>query len=139
MESYNKKLKKLPQRATYLTELTIIGKRTFGENYHGTYPSDQIPSLKPRQCCILNLDKSSEPGSHWVALARGNSTECYVYDSFGRRGVDLIPALNWSLSGRVIDSDRDAEQHVSESNCGARCLAWLHVLYTKGVKIALNI
>ena len=118
MDSYNKKLRKLPRGATYLNELTDIGKTAFGHYYHGTYPS---------------------AGSHWIALARGSGTECYVYDSFGRRGVSLIPALKWKTPGRVIDSDRDAEQEIYEANCGARCLAWLHVFYTKGVKVALSI
>ena len=139
MDSYNKKLRKLPRGATYLNELTDIGTTAFGHYYHGTYPSDHIPKLKPYQSCILNVDKSNEPGSHWIALARGSGTECYVYDSFGRRGVSLIPALKWKTPGRVIDSDRDAEQEIYEANCGARCLAWLHVFYTKGVKVALSI
>jgi len=139
MDLYNSKLKKLPQDTTYLDQLTEIGKATFGHKYHGTYSSDQIPKLKPNQCCILNLDKSTESGSHWIALARGSGSQSYVYDSFGRRGVTLIPALAWKTPGRVIDSDRDAEQGVTEENCGARCIAWLHVFYTQGVKRALTI
>ena len=139
MNSYNKRLKKLPQETTYLDQLTEIGKANFGSKYHGTYSSDQIPKLQPHQCCILNLDKSTESGSHWIALARGSGKQCYVYDSFGRRGVTLIPALKWSVPGRVIDSDRDAKQGVMEVNCGARCIAWLHVFYSEDVKQALTI
>ena len=139
MNVYTHKLKGLPQDTTYLDQLTDIGRANFGNRYRGTFPSDQIPKLRPNQCCILNLDKSTEPGSHWIALARGSGTQSYVYDSFGRRGVGLIPALKWSVPGRVIDSERDAEQGVMEANCGARCIAWLHVLYTQGVQRALSI
>ena len=139
MDSYNKRLKKLPQETTYLDQLTEIGKANFGSKYHGTYSSDQIPKLQPHQCCILNLDKSTESGSHWIALARGSGKQCYVYDSFGRRGVTLIPSLKWQMPGRVIDSDNDAEQGVTEVNCGARCIAWLHVFYSEGVEQALTI
>ena len=75
MNSYKKELKKLPQGATYLSELTTIGKSTFGHFYHGTYPSDQIPKLKPHQSCILNVDKSNEPGSHcWLVEVVKNAT-----------------------------------------------------------------
>ena len=139
MNLYNKKLDTLTQDTTYLDQLTEIGESNFGDKYRGTFPSDQIPKLRPTQCCILNLDKSTEPGSHWIALARGSGSQSYVYDSFGRRGVTLIPALKWQMPGRVIDSDRDAEQGLVELNCGARCIAWLHVFYTQGVKIALSI
>jgi len=139
MNIYNRKLKTLTQETTYLEQLTELGKANFGDKYHGTYPSDHIPKLEPHQCCILNLDKSTEPGSHWISLARGGGKQCYMYDSFGRRGVTLIPALKWELPGKVIDSDRDSEQGIMEVNCGARCIAWLYVFYTKGVKRALEI
>jgi hypothetical protein len=134
MESYNKKLHSLPQHTTYLNELTKIGKAHFGSKYRGTFPSDRIPQLKSNQCCIINLDTSNEPGSHWIAVARGKGLQCYAYDSFGRKASKLIPAL----SG-VIDSQQDAEQALIEVNCGARCIAWLYVLYAKGVKVALTI
>lgn len=139
MELYSKKLKSLPQKTTYLNELNRIGKQRFGSKYHGTYASDQIPKLKPMQSCILNLDKGNQPGSHWIAVARGRKNQCYVYDSFGRRGVELIPALRWKLPGRVVDSDRDIEQAINETNCGARCISWINVFYTQGIKKALTI
>ena len=139
MDQYLNYLQQLPQGVTNLSQLTKLAERRFGTRFHGTYASDQIPRLSPMQSCILNLDTSSGPGSHWIALVRGKGTQCYVYDSFGRRGVQLIPALAWHSPGKVIDSDLDPEQGVSESNCGARCIAWLEVFYQHGARIALTI
>ena len=139
MELYNDILKTLPQGTTYLEQLNEIGNVLLGARYKGTFASDQIPVLEPYQSCILNVDKKSEPGSHWIALIRGAKRECFVYDSFGRSGVDLIPHLKWEMPGRVIDSDQDAEQGIFEMNCGARCLAWLYVFYSEGSDVALTI
>ena len=140
MNLYNQALKKLPRGMTYLDQLTTIGQRMFGDRYVGTFPSDKIPRLKHNQSCILNVDRSTEPGSHWVALYRGKGDTCYVYDSFGRSGITLIPALlDWSTPGRVIDADRDAEQEEHETDCGGRCIAFLYVVYVKGIRKALTI
>ena len=140
MNKYNRLLDDLPKGVTYLKQLERICKKRFGKKFHGVYPSDQIPRLKPNQCCILNLDRTGEPGSHWIALYRSaRGTQSFVYDSFGRRGVTLIPKLKWTSPGRVIDSDRDPEQLWSENNCGARCIAWLSVVYDQGIHMALTI
>jgi hypothetical protein len=140
METYNKKLKQLPKSTTYSTDLTALGKKLFGKKYKGTFASDQIPILGPMESCILNVDKSHEPGSHWIALVRGKGQQGYVYDSFGRRGASLIPSLSKMPSGaRIIDSDLDAEQTISQLDCGARCLAFLYVFYTRGARVALTI
>ena len=140
MDSYRKNLQKLPKGTTYLTQLNKLGEKYIGAgNFVGTFPSDKIPKLQPGQCCILNVDRSTQPGSHWVAVARGPKSQCYVYDSFGRKGTDLIPNLRWKFPGKIIDSDRDGEQEIQETNCGARCISWLRVLYEKGIKVALSI
>tara|TARA_R110002096_G_scaffold18463_5_gene62875 strand:+ start:632 stop:1048 length:417 start_codon:yes stop_codon:yes gene_type:complete len=138
MEQYNKTLKKLPQTSTYGDHLTTLGKRMFGKKYKGTFPSDKIPSLTPMQSSIINLDDSSQGGSHWVVYARGKQKQHYMYDSFGRQGVKLIPKLKKNKKN-ITDAELDPEQHYSEVNCGARCLAWLDVYYKQGIKKALTI
>ena len=49
-------------------QLTEICKNLFGKQYRGTFPVDRLPKLQRGQCCILNLDTSDKPGSHWVAV-----------------------------------------------------------------------
>ena len=52
--------------------------------FKGTYPSDFIPltSTKHTQAYIINTDRDSSPGSHWVGLIISNDN-CYYFDSFG--------------------------------------------------------
>lgn len=126
-------------KSTYLDELSGVGNKLLHPNFRGTFPSDKIPLLNGvKKYCILNLDNSSQPGSHWIALAKeGNKT--YVYDSFGRHNTQIIENLQYSGNGRIIDSDQDAEQGILESNCGQRSLAWLKLFDEHGSKIALLI
>jgi len=138
---YKEKLKEIEKyytgdRTTYLKELNGAGKKLLGVKFKGVYPSDKIPKLNDLSpYCILNLDSSKEPGSHWVALAKYGDG-CMFYDSFGRRNTEIIPNLKFSGNGRIIDTDRDAEQKILETNCGARCLSFLCIMDKYGANIA---
>ena len=125
-------------KTTYLDQLYRAGKRLFGIKFKGVFPSDRVPKLNDlAPYCILNLDKSGEPGSHWIALAKiKNKDSCIVYDSFGRDHKLIIPSLNSSGNGKIKNADRDAEQNVLSTNCGARCLSFLIVLDKHGEGMA---
>lgn len=106
-------------------------------SFLGVFPSDQIPNLTARRkYAILNLDKSDEPGSHWVAIGRISNNHTIFYDSFGRNSSKIIPSLHKSGNGRIVNTDDDVEQRVSETNCGARSLAWLVLLDWFGPAVA---
>jgi len=141
---YKEKLKEIEKyytgdRTTYLKELEGTGKKLLGVKFKGVYPSDKIPKLNDLSpYCILNLDSSKEPGSHWVALAKSGK-DSILYDSFGRHNNEIIPDLKYSGNGRIIDTDRDAEQKILETNCGARCIAFLKFFDEYGAKAAMLI
>lgn len=119
---------------TFSLDLDKIGRRMFGQKFAGVFASDMIPKLNNlKKFAILNLDKSTKPGSHWIAVAFDKG-DLLVYDSFGRKAKNIIPALKGA-----IDSDLDAEQKESEDNCGQRSLAWLHVLDKHGRDAAMLI
>ena len=138
--AYNDILKKVIEplsgdKSTYLSELNQIGRKIFGVKFKGVFPSDKIPKLNDlAPYAILNLDTSTEPGSHWVSIAkRPEKNETLLYDSFARKGSKIIPKLLYSGNGRIYDSDtKDAEQNIEEENCGARCLAYLVVVEKYG-------
>jgi len=138
---YNKILKEIKPlgNTTYLSDLLGLSKKLLGVKFKGVFPSDKIPTLNDlSRYAILNLDKSTESGSHWVAIAKhGDIT--YLYDSFGRKNTQIIPNLKFSGNGRIIDTDYDAEQKIYEIDCGARCLAWLLFFDKYGPKCALLI
>lgn len=141
MISYDTVLKKVESiigdSTTFQSQLDDLGHKLFGNRYKGSHSSDQIPHLKNKECGIINLDPHYLPGSHWVAVYKENGKLC-VYDSFGRQTKKILPdALEGN--GPVRDSKHDAEQKISESNCGARALAWLVYIDTYGANEALKI
>ena len=125
-------------KTTYLGELEGAGKKLLKVKFKGVFPSDKIPKLNDLSpYCILNLDKSTESGSHWIALAKmPNSNNSVVYDSFGRDYRKIIPNLDLSGNGRILNTDKDSEQEILETDCGARCLAWLLVFDKQGADVA---
>jgi len=106
--------------------------------YQGTFSSDRLPTLKSTHSCILNLDNSAQPGSHWVAIYRSGLRLC-CYDSFGRKAKQILPNTKIRKGLKVVDSDLDVEQKIEEANCGQRCLAWLDFAYSKGINEAMKI
>jgi len=138
LQKYNKILSLihsvLGTTTTFGIQLTDIGKQLFGTRYIGTFASNQVPMLKNGEKCIVNLDKNYQSGSHWVACLYENNNY-YIYDSFGRKTVDILPEFN-----RItIDADYDAEQNDNEKDCGSRCIAFLWFAERYGIKNALKI
>lgn len=142
---YNKILKDITDamgdKSTFLSELNGVGRKLLGVKFHGVYPSDKIPRLNDLSpYCILNLDKSNEPGSHWVALAKlEDENASVIYDSFGRDHMKIIPNLQYSGNGRIIQPEDDIEQHVLQQSCGQRTLSFLLFLDRYGIKNAMYI
>lgn len=126
-------------KTTYLSDLRRAGNKMFHIRFKGVYPSDKIPTLNMLQpYCILNLDKSSEPGSHWIALCY-DGDETVVYDSFGRDYKKIIKNLRYSGNGRIINTDDDPEQQIHQTDCGARCLAFIKYYDVYGKEAAMKI
>lgn len=114
-------------------ELDEYCKRIFGDRFKGVFSIDTISRLKDGECCIFNLDKSYEGGSHWCGLYKTNGMYI-VYDSFGRRSDILgVPFKN------VKTTEDDPEQEHHETNCGQRTTAFLCCCYTLPLKEVLKI
>jgi hypothetical protein len=126
------------KKTTYGHDLETVCKKYLGDKFKGVYPSDKLKKLTPTvPYAIYNLDNSNQGGSHWVAVVR-HANDIVVYDSFGRKAKDIIPSLTNS-TGKIINTDDDAEQKVSETDCGARCVCFLFFCELYGVKNALLI
>jgi len=140
MNLYNNILKDVEKLigddTTYSDDLEKAGHKLLGVHFKGVFPSDKIPKLNDiKKYAIVNIDSSKERGSHWMALAK-DGDKTYFYDSFGRYDTKIIPNLKFSHNGKIIDTDHDVEQKISENNCGARSLAWLVFFNTWGGKSA---
>jgi hypothetical protein len=125
---------------TYLDQLNKVGKKLFGSKFHGVYASNQIKKLTDaKPYCILNLDSSDQPGSHWIAIAK-QKKNTYVHDSFGRTATEIIPNLRYSGNGKIINADTsDKEQKVTEFNCGAQACAFIYIFDKYGSDTAILI
>jgi hypothetical protein len=124
---------------TYGDDLQAFGRKAFGGRFHGVYMADQVPSTinRKRPYAIINLDKSAQKGSHWIGAAHVPGTGLLVYDSFGR--LHKTPDAIKRLYGKGRVTDPDAEQEVTENNCGARVLAWLMLVDLFGAEEASRI
>jgi hypothetical protein len=111
----------LGDQVTYSNTLNNLCSYLFGSLFQGVFARDTLPPNV--RYAIVNLDRSSESGSHWCAVADG-----MIYDSFGR---DVGFGLKMT--------DPDAEQDLLEVNCGQRCIAFLCVYHVLGVKYAKHI
>ena len=55
-----------------------------GSQFHGVYARDTLPMSKKNGAYVINFDKESDPGSHWIAVYVHDSDVEY-FDSFGRK------------------------------------------------------
>ena len=122
------------------TDLHRAGKKLIGRGFLGVYASDTIPRF-PKQSqayCIINTDTHSEPGSHWLGVAK-RGQHVYLYDSFGRAPDTILPELSRACREQGLRLDAKVsrpEQRKDQNDCGARSLAWLLLCKRFGTRIA---
>ena len=107
-------------------------------NFKGSFMRDELlgtPSNK--ECGIVNFNKSTEPGSHWVAYFKDQDRRIY-FDSFGQ----VIPTEiqkylktkeEFQNDAPVIQRNTDIVQKPNTEICGHLCLYVLDKL-SKGAK-----
>jgi len=71
---------------------------------------------------ILNTDKHSNPGEHWVCLYYKTSKECFFFCSYGHS----TKFYNFNFKPTIWNSVRF--QSYSSSRCGEFCVVVLHQL-----------
>lgn len=122
-------------------EMRQAGQALFGKRFHGVYMADQIPKTlsKKRGFAVVNLDKERDKtnGSHWIAVSYEGPKSLLVYDSFGE--LHETPEQIGDLYPNSTTTNPDQDQKVDESNCGARCMAWLLMRSRWGKAVASEI
>lgn len=71
---------------------------------------------------ILNLDNSTNKGTHWTACWVENN-QCVYFDAFGIIYCDEL--LNWSKD-KVIYYNCKQIQHITDLHCGYFCVLFLY-------------
>lgn len=113
----------LPNRA-----LSDVDLRKYAKNipdFRGVYMRDTLPRNGPlhTECGIINLDDSSNKGTHWVAYKKNGDTTVY-FDSFG----NLRPFKQFiSYIGNIkeIYYNYQKYQNYNTFVCGHLCLRFL--------------
>lgn len=122
----------------FTSQIDKIMKPWRKKGYIGTYAIDQIKNLDPGRHkkfgFVMNLDKSSKPGSHWVAVFVDTKHDMSVeyYDSFGEEPpkeflknikilIDRL-GINVYLKMKI---NRIVQQHANSKNCGWFALRFL--------------
>lgn len=104
--------------------------------YEGTFPSDKLETIsvhKYPSCYIVNSDKSTKPGRHWLCVyvsspSRINFFDSYALDLPNYSDIDKFVhriggdgATIYSLSGTPLQSD-------FSDVCGHWCIAFADLL-----------
>ena len=107
-------------------------------NFKGVFMRDELPEQPDeKECGIVNFNKSSEPGSHWVAYYKDGNERIY-FDSFGCVApIEIQKYLKTTKefldSEPVIQRNTDIVQKFNTEVCGQLCIYVLDSL-SKGAK-----
>ena len=96
----------------------------------GTFPTDKLPfRANPPLGIVVNLDKSYQPGSHWVAVWVSEQGVGTYFDSFGLPPV--TSELNQFMNRMPWRYNKKRFQHLTSDDCGYYAVLFL-ILSSKG-------
>ena len=99
------------------------------KNYQGTFSCNQIKNLKinlTNNTYIVNLSKSTEKGSHLIAIQVNNKDKIIRYfDSFGLPCTNQDILLFLSRVNKKYFYNNKQIQHFKSEYCGMYCLAFV--------------
>ena len=117
----------LPQNALCTSDILKLADLMEIPNFVGVRMRDELKGKgKPVECGIMNLNTSSEPGSHWTCYY-SNDTNVFYFDSFGEPPpIELLKYLKSDLEFSkdlpVIKRNALTVQHDQSTECGSLCL-----------------
>lgn len=98
--------------------------------FKGVFPADKIPWHETKdknqtKCFVINLDKSTEPGSHWVCiiLNRPNNQANIYFDSYGMS--PFHKSFEKFMDHCYIYNNNQLQYNLSTA-CGQWCLYIIH-------------
>lgn len=113
-------------------ETREINRHFRGEGrFLGTFPRDLLPANPGRsRGLIINLDESTESGSHWVAIYFDDNGKADYFDSFGLPPLtlEIKKFLSENAPRGWIFNDQ-CFQSLSSNTCGAYCILFLKLRF----------
>lgn len=98
------------------------------EYFLGVFPSDQLPKkIKSYPACfVCNVDKSTEPGTHWLAFYLPSSDKVEFFDSFGNEPTFFKgPISNYVSQFSLVTFNPHTLQSNVSAVCGQYCIYFL--------------
>jgi hypothetical protein len=91
----------------------------------GVFPIDKIPPpASVPSGFVINLDKHTLPGSHWVALYIDTNSKCEFFDSYGLEpNKQIRNYIEKHFS--VLKYNRKCVQKFFTASCGQLCIYFL--------------
>ena len=91
--------------------------------FKGVYAADEVPDDIKKSCfVIVNMDPSTEAGSHWVAMMVNPGRRSEYFDSFGLPVP--YPRFERILGGRYIMSKEQLQASYT-TTCGQWCMFYV--------------
>ena len=95
------------------------------DNFRGVFMRDTLQRIAHQmECGIVNLNTSTEPGSHWVCYFTDDKKNTAIYfDSFGQVTPMVIQKYlktkeEYEMKKTVIQRNTDIVQHTNTHVCG---------------------
>ena len=93
--------------------------------FNGVYSRDNLPDKIKDGTYVINIDKYSDIGTHWIALYVNNKTVTY-FDSFG---VEHIPQeIKNVINNKNIIANIFRRQAYDSVMCGCICIGFIYFM-----------
>ena len=93
-----------------------------GKIFRGVYPIDLIPNDLPRPSIIVvNQDKSTGMGTHWIVLHHKKDNLIELFDSVGKKPMKYIHNLLFSKNMSYMYNNKRVQNYGSNT-CALFCL-----------------
>lgn len=107
---------------TVKLENALNGDEITKRYFRGVFASDQIPAPCTPGFYIVNLDTSTEPGSHWIGLKIASRGKNEFFDSYGFAPQNTKFK---KILGKTYLYNRKKLQHPDSTTCGQWCLFYI--------------
>ena len=104
-------------------------------SFVGVYPSDKLPMQKKNGIYIINTDKQSESGTHWLLIRKWSGRTVYL-DPFGLQPLEG-DVKEW-LKGQKVEISIKCIQSPSSTLCGVHCVNTAILLEYMSLQEILN-
>ena len=128
-----------------MDSLTLDKQLSSVQHFLGAYPFDLLPP-KPRTIdfsLVINTDKSTLPGDHWLVLLRKDST-VYFIDSYGRNYNDstfekgFTDSIKNYVGDEKIHHNKMWLQRLTSNVCGVYCVYFIRELVERNLGSCLT-